>query len=60
MQSSFSCHQEKKSNNDNHSDYEGDDEGDNGDIRAKMFTQETISPCPPVTLRQEISPLVKP
>ena len=38
------------------SDYDGDCEGDNGDMGAKMFTQETISPCPPVTLRQEISP----
>ena len=28
-------------------DYDGDYEGDNGDMGAKMFTQETISPCPP-------------
>ena len=38
------------------SDYDGDCEGDNGDMGAKMFTQETISPAPRDTAPGNISP----
>ena len=39
------------------SDYDGDCEGDNGDMGAKMFTQETISPAPPWHCARKYLPL---